>query len=194
MQRAHSFAPLPASFPDSACASCSFQEALFEYTEGGQSCSGTQGTLWSLQIWGLFFSPEVECVMEALAARCWETRLLPASHAAVAYGDAVVSLGLEVDLQYFGTPVGKKKISRGNWINIPLLTLAHTVYTLLPLEPKHRVTTWNLSMCWMDVEAFLNDLTKPSLENDLLSTFLFYVWNKTRPGRELIWMQVRFGG
>lgn len=48
-------------------------------------------------------------------------------------------------------------------------------------------------MCWMDGEAFLNDLTKPSIENDLLSTFFFYVWNKTRPGRELIWMQVRFG-
>lgn len=47
--------------------------------------------------------------MEALAARCWETRLLPASHAAVTYGDGVVSLGLEVDLQYFGRPVGKKR-------------------------------------------------------------------------------------
>lgn len=47
--------------------------------------------------------------MEALAARCWETRLLPASHAAVAYGDGVVSLGLEVDLQCFGRPVGEKK-------------------------------------------------------------------------------------
>lgn len=49
--------------------------------------------------------------MEALAARCWETRLLPASPAAVAYGDGVVSLGWEADLQYFGRPVGKRKLA-----------------------------------------------------------------------------------
>lgn len=70
----------------------------------------------------------------------------------------------------------KRKISRGNGITIPLLTLAHTVYTLLPLMPKHRVTTWNLSMRRADAGPFPNDLTKPSLENDLLGTFLSFMF------------------
>lgn len=141
------------------------------------------------------FCPEVEWVAEALPARCCETRLLPVPHAARAHGDGgVVSPGLEVDLQCSWRPVGKKKkkISRGNGITIALLTLAHWVYTLLPLRPKQRVTTWNLSMCRADVEPLLNDLTKPSLGNDLLWAFLFHLWNKTRPGRELIWLDLRF--
>lgn len=69
----------------------------------------------------------------------------------------------------------KKKISRGNGITIALLTLAHWVYTLLPLMPKQRVATWNLSMCQADVEPLLNDLTKRSLGNDLLCTFRFHL-------------------
>lgn len=58
------------------------------------------------------FCPEVEPVAEALPARCCETRLLPAARAR-GDGDGgdggVVSLGLEVDLQCFGRPVGKKE-------------------------------------------------------------------------------------
>lgn len=38
-----------------ACGSDFFQETPFEYAEGGHGGSGTQGTLWSLQIWGPFF-------------------------------------------------------------------------------------------------------------------------------------------
>lgn len=71
--------------------------------------------------------------------------------------------------------IKKKKISCGNGITLALLTLAHWVYTLLPLMPKQRVTTWNLSMCRADVEPLLNDLTKRSLGNDLLCTFLFHL-------------------
>lgn len=59
-----------------------------------------------------FFYPEVERVVEALPARCWETRLLPVSHAAVAHGDGVVSPGLEVDPLCFWGPVMKKKKKR----------------------------------------------------------------------------------
>lgn len=115
--------------------------------------------------------PEVERFTEALPARCCATWLFPVSR-----GDrGVASLGLEVNLQWFWRPEGKEKISRGRGITIALLTLAHSVYTLLPLMPKHRVATWNLSMCRPDVEPLLNDLTKPRLGSDPLCTFLFHL-------------------
>lgn len=43
--RAEALAPPAASLAEVAGASCSSQEALFEYAEGGQSGSGSQGTL-----------------------------------------------------------------------------------------------------------------------------------------------------
>lgn len=79
------------------------QETPFEYVEGrGHSGSGTQGTLWSLQIWGAFFPvPRFSKSWKPCPARCLETRLLPVSHPAVASGDRIIWLRLELNLECF---------------------------------------------------------------------------------------------
>lgn len=172
--------------PRSACGSDLFQETPFEYAEGGHGGSGTQGTLWSLQIWGPFFflSPRLSESWKPCPARCLETWLLPVSHPAVAFGYRVVSLGLELDLECFRTPVEKnRKLAMEIELPHPSRHL-RTLYTLLPLMPKHRGMTWNLSMCLTDVGSFLSDLTKPSLATDVLST-VFSFMCETKQTREL---------
>lgn len=82
------------------------------------------------------------------------------SHPAVALGDRVVSLGLEVDLQCFRAPVEKnRKLAMEIELPHPSRHL-RTLYTLLPLKPKHQGVTWNLSMCLTDVGSLLSDLPK----------------------------------
>lgn len=141
--------------PRSACGSGFFQETPFEYVEGGRGGSGTQGTLWSLQIWGpFFFIPRLSESWKPCPARCLETRLLPVSHPAVASGDRVGSLGLELDLECFRTPVEKNR-KLAMEIELPHPSRhSHTLHTLLPLMPKHRGMTWNLSMCLTDARVF----------------------------------------
>lgn len=85
-------------------------------------------------------------------ARCLETRLLPASHPAVASGDRIGSLGLELDLECFRTPVEK---NRKLAVEIELLHLSRHPHKLCPYNaktPRRDLT---------DVGSLLHDLTKP---------------------------------
>lgn len=101
---------------------------------------------------GLFFS--IPRLWKPCPARCLETRLLPVSHPAVAFGDRVVSLGLEVDLQCFIAPVEKnRKLAMEIELPHPSRHLC-TLYTLLPLKPKHQGMTWNLSCVWRTLGLF----------------------------------------
>lgn len=119
-----------------------------------------------------FFIPRLSESWKPCPARCLETRLLPVSHPAVASGDRSGSLGLELDLECFRTPVEKNR-KLAVEIELPHPSRhSRTLYTLLPLMPKHRGMTWNLSMCLTDVGSFLSDLTKPSAASD---SFFFHV-------------------
>lgn len=101
-----------------------------------------------------FFIPRLSESWKPCPARCLETRLLPVSHPAVASGDRVGSLGLELDLECFRTPVEKNR-KLAMEIELPHPSRhSHTLHTLLPLMPKHRGMTWNLSMCLTDARVF----------------------------------------
>lgn len=88
-------------------------------------------TLIPADLRGFFFSvPRFSKSWKPCPARCLETRLLPVSHPAVASGDRISWLRLELNLECFRTPEEEKKntISHGNQITPPLLLLhMHTL-------------------------------------------------------------------
>lgn len=135
-----------------------------------------------------FFIPRLSESWKPCPARCLETRLLPVSHPAVASGDRAGSLRLlELDLQCFRTPVEKNR-KLAMEIKLPHPSRhSHTLYTLLPLMPKHGGMTWNLSMCLTDVGSFLSDLTKSCVASDVPSTVFSFMCEtkQTREGDDL---------
>lgn len=106
-----------------------FQETPFEYVEGGHGGSGTQGTLWSPQIWEpfFFFIPRLKRVMEALPCQMFGDQApscvssccrLWWSHR---FSRAAARPGVFQD-----TSGEKQRISHGNQITPPLQTHSHT--------------------------------------------------------------------
>lgn len=67
---------------------------------------------------------------------------------------------------------------------------SRTLHTLVPLMPKRRGMTWNLSMCLTDVGSFLSDSTKPSVASDMLSPVFSFTCEISRPESEIIWIDV----
>lgn len=143
VKRAQMYSSLPFSLPRLRSEDCSWclQETPFEYVEGGHSGSGTQGTLWSLQIWGPFFilrlreSEALPCQMfgnqapSCVSSCCrlwWSHRFTRAAARPVVFQD---------------TSGEKRKISCGNQITPPLQTHAHTL-PAASIMLKHKGMTW----------------------------------------------------
>lgn len=113
----------------SACGSDCFQETIFEYVEGGHGGSGTQGTLWSLQIWGPFLSWGWASHGSLALPDVWR----PGSFLCLILLSPLVIasvLGLEFDLECFRTPREKnRKLAMEIELAHPQThTLTHTLH------------------------------------------------------------------